>query len=260
MSFLKHIWEDIKRGENIDLYVVIPIAISLAILNIIGFVSSRFIEPITLIILGLIAISLLVNRNTVRMLSNEISLQVNSVFYRKFPSTFESDIREAKEIWLIGITLTDFIRGNQSILKEKLHKGHIIKALVVHPDSPAIEMAETKNANRAEINVERARGEVRHSLEDLVGLRKIAPKNLEVRTIQHLPSYAAFGVNLETPSGTLYISHFAFKIKAGSEPKLVLQVTDGHWYDFYKREIHNMWDQGISWQHKKDFSPIERDK
>lgn len=248
MKYFWQIWEDIKQGENIDLYVTVPIAISLAILNIIGAVSAQLLEPITLIILSLIAISLLGNRNSVKTLTRQIAQNADTVFYREFPVSFKRDLEEAKEVWLVGITLTDTIRNNYPILEQKLRIGHRIKVMLVHPDSPAIEMAEYRNYRRTDIL--RARREARDSLNDLCNMRKVAvaPNNLEVRTIQHPLSYAAFGVDLESSSGTLYISHFAFRIEPGSEPKFVLRVRDGHWYDFYRRELYNMWGVSVEWQ------------
>ena len=256
MKYFLQIWEDIKQGENIDLYVTVPIAVSLAILNIIGAVSSQLLEPITLIILSLIAISLLGNRNTVRKLSREIAQNADAVFHTEFPLSFKRDIEQAKEVWLVGITLTDTIRNNYSILEQKLRIGHTIKVMLVHPDSPAIEMAEYRNYRQADAM--RARREAADSLEDLGNLRKVAvtPNNLEVRTIQHPLSYAVFGVNLESSSGTLYISHFAFRMKPGSEPKIVLHMRDGQWYEFFKRELYNMWGLGVEWQFdKRDIKP-----
>ena len=256
MKYFRQIWEDIKQGENIDLYVTVPIAIGLAIFNIVGVVPSQLLEPITLIILSLIAISLLGNRNTVKKLAKEITQNTDSVFYREFPSSFKRDIEDSKEVWLVGITLTDTLRNNYAVLKQKLQLGHRIKVMLVHPDSPAIEMAEYRNFRPTDVI--RARREAKESLKDLCNLSKVAvvPNNLEIRTIQHPLSYAAFGVNLESSSGTLYISHFAFRMEAGSEPKLVLRMKDGHWYDFYKREIYNMWGLGVEWQiDNKDLEP-----
>ncbi|MCP5099833.1 MAG: hypothetical protein GY943_30120 [Chloroflexi bacterium] len=248
MRFFRQIWEDIKQGENIDLYLVVPVAIVLALLNILGLVSAQLVEPLTLIILGLIAISLLGNRNTVKNLSKALKKNTSDIFYRDFPAHFKDDIENAEELWLVGITLTDFIRNHYSILEQKLRNGHAIKALLVHPNSPVIELAEQRNYRQTD--VERARREAKDSLIDLANLRTIAtnPENLHVRTTDQSLGYAAFGMNLESSIGIVYISHFAFKMEPGSEPKFWLRMKDGQWYSFYTREISTLWEHGIDWQ------------
>jgi hypothetical protein len=244
--FFQQIWDDIAQGENIDLYIAVPIAIILAVLNIIGIVPSQVIEPTTLLVMSLISISLLVNRNTVRKLAKEITQHTDDVFRSEFPPNFESDIYEGKEVWLIGVTLTDFLRKHYFQLQKKLADGHVIHAIIVDPESPALELAERRNARPTD--TVQARNEAKASLKQLCQLRDQATKGkLEVRIIQHPLSYAAFGVNLKDPSGILYISHFAFKLAPGSEPKLVLNMRDGRWYDFFKQEVNNIWDDGVEW-------------
>ena len=251
MRYLRQIWDDITQGENIDLYFAFPLAIGLAILNIVGVVPSQLIEPITLLVLGTITVSLLVNRNAVKKLSREIHKSTDDVFRRDFPPDFESDVEMAKAVFLIGVTLTDFVRRNYFTLQKKMGSGHSVKVMIVDPDSKAIELAEERNIRPTDID--QARSEAKATIKQLCHLREEASKlggKLEVRTIQHPLSYAAFGVNLGNSSGTIYISHFAFKMEPGSEPKMVLRVKDGHWFDFYKNEIFNMWESGVEWEYE----------
>ncbi len=247
--FFQQIWDDISQGENIDLYLVVPVAVVLAILNIMGVVPSHLIEPIILLIMSLIAVSLLVNRNSVKKLSGEITERADDVFRSEFPPNFASDIYDAQEVWLIGVTLTDFLRKHKFQIEKRLTDKHVIHAMIVDPESPALEMAERRNIRKTDIA--QARNEVQASLKQLRQLYDEAMKmggTLEVRTIQHPLSYAAFGVNLEDSSGTLYISHFAFKGEPGAEPKFVFRMRDGHWYKFFQEEIYNLWDDGVTWQ------------
>ncbi len=62
MQFFQRIWNEVRRGENIDLYVTILIAIGLVSLNLTGFAQRPLMAPITLTVLGLLAIAILANR------------------------------------------------------------------------------------------------------------------------------------------------------------------------------------------------------
>lgn len=251
MKYFRQIWNDISNGENIDLYFAVPLAISLAILNIFGVVPPQFIQPLTLIVLGILAFSLLLNRNAVIKLSQEIYKKADDVFMRAFPPDFDSNLEGAKEISLFGVTLTDFLRKNYFVLQKKLASGHSIKVMIVDPESKAIELAEERNIRPTDLD--QARIEAKATIKQLCHLREQALRmdgKLEVRTTQHPLNYAAFGLDLNKSSGIIYISHFAFKMEPGSEPKLVLRVKDGHWYDFYKTEINNMWNSATEWHYE----------
>ncbi len=60
---LEQVWNDIRHGENIDLYVTLVVAISLPVLSFSGTPqASTWITSLTPAVLALLAVSLLVNR------------------------------------------------------------------------------------------------------------------------------------------------------------------------------------------------------
>jgi len=62
MQILEKIWNDIKQGENLDLYPLVIVAFTLAILNLLGIVSEPQIFSVILAALGFVAVSALVSR------------------------------------------------------------------------------------------------------------------------------------------------------------------------------------------------------
>lgn len=246
MKLLRQVWEDVQRGENIDLYVAVPLAIVIAILGILGITSSQLISSITLVILGLLATSLLTSRYAVKELSRKLTQTADITFFKELTeSSFESDFESAADLWLVGVSLTTTIRIRYSLIERKLRAGHTVKALLVHPDAFAVEMAEMRNYGRP--NVERARNEIRNSLQDLCDLSQVVPGKLEIRTIQHSFGHGVMAKDPETASGTIHIQNYPFKTEGGSRPKFVLHAKDGFWYDFFKRELYNLWENGSQW-------------
>lgn len=73
MQLLYRIWDDVRRGDNIDLYATITVALGLVILNLIGFNQQTLIAPITLAVLGLLSIAILGNRYRVQELLQKMS-------------------------------------------------------------------------------------------------------------------------------------------------------------------------------------------
>ena len=245
MRFLQRVWDDIKKGENVDLYVTVVVALGLALLNLVGLAPQNWLAPITLAVLGLLAISTLGSRYHFEELSRKI-MQSGDVFLEEFPPRIRDDFEAGSEILLVGVTLTRTIKTYYSLIERKLQKGHTIKVLLVHPDGPAVEMAETRVYGR--MDVKRTIMDIRSVLQDLCDLRIVAPDRLYIRTIQTPLGYGAIAVNPNLPSGSLYLEHYPYKVPGGSKPKFVLHAKDGHWYEFFREELLTLWENGIDWK------------
>jgi hypothetical protein len=246
MSLFRRAWEDIRHGDNIDLYAAVPLAIVIAVLGLLGVTSPQVISSLTLAILGLLAVSLLASRHAVQDLSQKLTQTSDTFFFKNLTETnYQADFEDATDLWLVGVSLTTIIRTNYSSMDRKLRAGHTIKALLVHPEGPAVEMAEMRAF--APPNIERARNEITAALQYLCNLSQVAPGKLEIRTIQHPLGHGTIARDPESASGTIYIQNYPFKTEAGSRPKFVLRAKDGFWYDFFKQELHNLWENGTEW-------------
>jgi len=83
MRALQQIWEDVRQGENIDLYLTIVVALVLAAANILGWAPSTWLAPITLAVLALLAVSNLKNRHMLESILQEKSAE--SLFLMEYP-------------------------------------------------------------------------------------------------------------------------------------------------------------------------------
>jgi len=244
MRFLHRAWDDIRKGENVDLYVTVVVALGLVFLNLTGLAPRDWLDPITLAVLGLLALSTLESRYRFEALARKV-MQSHDVFLEEFPSRLKDDFEAGREVWLVGVTLSRTIKTYYSLIERKLEEGHTIKVLLVHPEGPAIEMAETRIYGR--MDVERTSKEIRSVLQDLCDLRAIAPDKLHIRTIKNPLGYGAIAINPDSSLGTLYLEHYPYKVPGGSKPKIVLQAKDGRWYEFFREEIRTLWADGIVW-------------
>jgi hypothetical protein len=243
MRVLQRIWNDLRSGENIDLYITVVVAISLAILNVVGVAPQTYLAPITLAVLGLLAITSLGNRYRIEELLQGQSRSIGSFYMEEYPSSYRDDFKVAEELWLIGVSLRRTV--NYRKIEQKLRKGHKINILLVHPEGAGIEMAVARNYARRE--VEPKSSEIRFNLQLLCDLGKISPEKLKVRTIQYPLAYGVTAVNPDTASGVLYLEHYCFRTASDSLPRFVLRAGDGQWYDFFKKEIRALWDAGVGW-------------
>ncbi len=250
MKALKHIWDDIKHGENIDLYLTILVAIGLTLLDLAGFAPQSLVASITLSILALIAISLLGNRYKMEQLLEQPHLTGVVALLDEFPPSLGTDIGSAKELWLAGVTLSSTLPNYFPLLEQMVRSGGKVKALLVQPHSPAAEKAASRAYVPSASNVERVVTNTLRSLYDLCYLRTVAPErgSVEIRTINHPMERRFIAINPQTASGVLYIANYAFRTPGGAKPKFVLQAKDSKWYDFYVQEFNLLWESGKEWR------------
>jgi len=248
VQFFKQILREIKRGENVDLYVTVLVALSIAALNLLGLAPQSLIASITLTLLGLLAVSALGNRHQFEELRQSFTKSIDDIFLKEFPATLDEDFDSGKEIWLIGVTLRSLVAGKYIRLEEKLRKGHGIKILLVHPEGAAVEIASSRYYAEVNRDSNKTSSAIRDGLQTFCSLHKIAPNNIEIRTIQNPLTFGAIAVDLESSSGVLYIEHFPFRTVSGAMPKFVLRVGDGQWYEFFKREVYTIWSEGQVWK------------
>lgn len=244
----KRIWDDVKRGENIDFYLTVFVSFGLVFLGLVGVQLQGIIAPITLAVLGLLAVSTLRNRYLMEELGAKLATSSGSVLLEEFPPSIATDIEKASEIWLTGVALR--VLDNYYFQFEKaLRNGCGMKVLLVNPSGSAIEMVASRSYVQGQTNrIERASNNTRKSLDDFCQLRSITNGKMEIRTIEFSLGHRLVATNPDSVSGVLYIANYPFRTHGGSKPKFVIQAKDGKWYDFYKEEFNLLWNSGIEWQ------------
>jgi hypothetical protein len=244
---LQRVWGDIRRGENIDLYVTVTVAIALAALNIAGVAPPTWIAPLNLAVLALLAIATLGNRHRLEGILKQITQSTESVLLENFPADTYRNVEQSKELWLVGVTLSSTLEALYPLFESKLRRGDSIRVLVVNPDGAACAMAAMRHYARTD--VERLRAEIRTTLTDLCELQKVAPDRLEIRTIEYSLTFGAYVVDPEEASGVLYLKHYPFKMPLGrARPGLVLRPRDERWYDHFRSEIRFLWENATPWK------------
>lgn len=246
MSYLKRVWEDLRRGENIDLIVTVIIALGLAILNIAGLTPGTLIAPLTLAVLGLLAVATLGNRYKLEESLETLNRTHTGLFDDKLPASIESEMRNAHDLWLVGVTLNRTVNTYYTLLEQKLSRGDRVHVLIVRPDGHSVEMLAMREY-KERYNVDRFRSLIQNSLDDLCSLQQRFQK-LEVRVIDYPLSYGGVLIDPDSDDGAMYLEHYPFKTPGGSLPKFVLRASQGRWYKFFRLELKTIWDDSTPWE------------
>lgn len=246
MNRLQKLWNDIRKGQNIDLLLTIVLTFGLVILNIFGIASSTLIAPLTLAILGLIAISFLESRYQVEELTEKIGQTVDTLFLDEFPPSLDKDIERAKDLWIMGVSLSRTVKTYYSVIERKLKDGHLVKVIVTHPDGVALEQSVIPVYGNK--TLETRRSEILGSLQALCELKLLFPENLEIKTSTSYIGHGIIGLDLDKSSGKIYLEYYPFKMPGGSRPKIIITPQEGKWYDYFSQELNVIWKYCANWK------------
>ena len=245
MKQIMNIWDDIKQGENIDLYLTVFVSITLALLNIFGLAHNDWIPSITLAVLGLLAVSSLVNRKKIEDALKDAK-ERDGNFLDCFPADWQERMENADELWVVGVNLSRTVVSYFSLFEQKLKRGNTLKFLLVDPNGEALRISGMRRPESGYTQQNLAL--LQSTLQSLCELKRIAGRNIEIRIIDYPMSFGVFAVDPNTPKGAIYLSYYPFKNPGGAVPKLVLQPQNGKWYDQFKDEMENLWNNSVAFE------------
>jgi hypothetical protein len=243
MKYLQRIFDDLKNGENIDLYLTIIAAVLVAILNLVGFASSTLLNSLSLAIFALIASAILGNRYRLDDIQDKLNRSNEPPLTDEYPQSRDGDIERATEIWWIGVHAMAFLRRYRKTLQEKLKNGDKLRVLLVDPNGMALSMVAARNPGK--ISFERERANIVASLQDLYDLKSIAPQNMEIRVIDDPLMYGGCIVNPDKNDGMIYIVRYTYQ--TGFRPRFTYR-RKSEWYEFIKSEFQSLWNRGKTWE------------
>jgi hypothetical protein len=160
MHFLQKVWSDIRRGENIDVYVTALLAVALAVMNVIGLADAKLIGPLTLAVLALLSVAILGSRHRVEQVHQDVvqaSIKIlttvqglversshassaEDLFWRE-RTPLDKYFLQARTIYVSGITLNRTVRDYAAVFERRLKAGARIRFIIIDPDSAATKQA-----------------------------------------------------------------------------------------------------------------------
>lgn len=269
MKVLRRIWNDVQRGENIDLYVLLVVAISTSIVSLLGFIPEEYLLPIILSGLALIAVSVLINRHkseqileSVRHIQNnsEKNIKVFGTTDNRILTTkqffqtrserppLEFRLHGAKTVDILGTSLVSLSISHQGNIRELVESGAKVRLLVSNPNNKALQeflSLRYLEAETAEIH----KHQVDLALENFRSLLNLNGKsgNIEVHITDRMQSFSYMGIDTYTPRGNIQIEFYLNKIPLGRNPIFLMNAdTDTDWYDEFRKQFEFYWDNSSS--------------
>ncbi len=251
--FLSYLASSLRQGKDLDLIVLVVVAVTVAVLGSVGKASDPLINSVMLALLALLGVSLLNFRYQVERFSSLVgnadsSDAVAKWFFKKdqpFDAVVDR-VKKSKSVWLWGAALQAHIPHLVEIIRERLPEGLHIKVLLVEPGSAALEM----NAFRGNATT---LADMNNEL--MVNINKLrtlaasaAPGSLEVRVVNYLPPYTLYAYNVEmqsgalSPDGEIEVRVSTFRGSHWDRPSFSLtRKGGGEWYVHFCEEFQKVW-------------------
>lgn len=240
MPTLKRLLNDLKRGENLDSYITIGVAIVVGALAFFDLVPSGKVSGLILAVLAVLAFSVLVTRAGI---SDMVALQSRPghQFYSDFPPELVQARNSSDNIYLIGVDLGRTIETSFGAFTHSLkHEGRI-RILVTDPT--ADDSAVDARSQFSKPDIADIRDGIRHSLRKLERLKTLTNGNLEVRITKSALKFGLNYIDVNKVTATLYVQLYSFRLKGESRPMLKLTTADGEWFECYQEQAEALWEE-----------------
>jgi len=235
MKTFQTIWQDIRTGKNLDIYIAIVIALIVAILGVVGTASLTLIISAVLATLALVSNSLLVNRRENEEIRNAL-LVLNSTegmssrFLKHEYDRFglRQKLQGAHTAFLWGPYLTTHILILRDVIEKCLLEGLQIRFIIMEP---------------CETNIENENDDLKKNLERLKALRNNQGSGkLEIRVLNWRPPHTIIAIDPHLSSGCMFVRLQCFRVSNETRPTFELtRKYDGDWFAFYVEQFELAW-------------------
>ncbi len=248
MNIIRRFLSDIRKGENLDLYFFVLAALTLAILNGLGFASQTLVESVTLALLGLLAAYSLGIRERLADMQAKLT-GTNTILYDELsPTVQESLMTEARELLIIGITLNRFIITYYSHLEEKIQNNQRIKILLVEPNSQTTQLMPQRVYRP--MSEERLSTKILDTLELFGTLQSRAPDLVEIRTINFPIPFGCMVSNIDANDSSIILDYYSYKAPQDLPCVAISKKSEPHWHAIYRTQILNLWNAANPWTYQ----------
>jgi len=251
MEFIKAIWQDIRSGQNIDLYVTTIVSLVVAFLGIFGIIGQSIVSAAVLAMLALASISMLQNRREDDSLRRAIiQFQSTSELAEPFlqhqlTSYLDPNqlLSSAHEVFFWGLTFERMVPHIRDTLEQRLHTGLQARFMLLKPESNAVGMAAFRDRYH---DAERLNLTLRTSLSILSDLASTAtpPAKLEIRIVNYLPPWTIVAFDPQRPTGQMFVSLLTFRGTNETRPSFKLKSReDNEWVQAFQEQFETLWQE-----------------
>ena len=247
MKIIRYIWNDIRKGQNLDVYITALLSVIVAILGTFGIANLSVISSAVLATLALLSISVLTNRKENEELQKNIDGLNSSRVTDQLPFTREYDrlelrnrVKIARKMFFWGFSWTTTIPTLGESILEGINNGLDLRFLLVEPSTASAKMAVFGGSLTDESDFDLS---LKTSLLRLIRLQQsTSAEKLEVRTADFFPPYRIIAIDPHLPTGYMIIRLTSLRDYRTKAPVIEIKKTDNQeWFDFFVQQFEYIW-------------------
>ncbi|NUR60464.1 MAG: hypothetical protein HOV87_17655 [Catenulispora sp.] len=240
---------ELSTGENLELYTTVLLALTLAALGMFDVVGDKVLVAATLATLALLAIGSLGSRRRVEDLTELVRAHKAgepsaTEFFAKDKPNLREQVRDARDIRILGVTLSRTIRNIVDELQHSARSGGMIKVALIDPTTDAPAQAAARSTISAPPGVFENR--LRPTIDLLIELARTpgAEGRVEVRFLPFVPAFGLVLLDAQRSGGRIHVDVYSHKSAGGDAVFTLAPHRDGEWYPHFEAEFERVWEAG----------------
>jgi hypothetical protein len=237
-------WTDIRRGETIDLWILIAAALVFTVLGVTGIASIQWLNSLVLALLAVLAISQIRGRQEVRGLVASWQRSRTSIFEADFPDAYyAARSRASKSYSFAGMTMQRTFTTMRPDLIRILDNSGTVRILLPDPSNqPLMEMvAASRRFGETASHMSNQISQFIAIAKDLRGATGHSPA---VKVISLLPRVGLNVINGDLPDALVMVQLYQVHPEKEPGPIFVLTPSDGEWFTHFRNEFEQLWKSG----------------
>ncbi|WDZ86915.1 hypothetical protein [Micromonospora cathayae] len=243
-------------GRELEAYLVSGAALVVGALGLFNVTSPEVVAAATLAVLGVITFDLLTGRRRLRRIESTLRTLAGNLrgdgadsVDRLLTPTVPGGavgVAGARDIRLVGVTLSRTIRNHLDELRQQLAAGATVRVALIDPTGTAPQEAARRNGLDALGGGEVFEHRIQPTIDllDYLAAQTAGAGRLEVRLLRFVPAFGMVLVDPEDPGGRIAIDIYSHR-PDGREATVTLRAErDPVWYRHFALEFDRIWASG----------------
>lgn len=241
----KRLVQDVKAGENIDVYIIFLLSLVLAVLGVVGVIQATILSAGILATLSILAYSTLAIRHTLidfkENLNTFYSGETVPFKSRRGNKPFRELIESTHTLWLYGQSLLSLWPPHADLLLEKVNKGGELRILVFNPESarlPIVAEQVRRSPESLKSDILKTLMECKDFSHEWTGIGRF-----EVRLTEGIPGYNMIICDPNQSNGELRVEFYGYHSNLNDRPHIELYASrNRYWFDYYLGQYNELWE------------------
>lgn len=251
--FFSTVWSDLKQRKNLELYLILLVAVVVLFADILGVETVSALFEIVLASLSILIYGLIESRHTNERVEQQLANITQSVqelrrnevraadFFLINKSLSQETFSSASTICLLGYSLSRTIREHHHALRQRLKAGAHIRIIILDLTDECLLKKAALESISTTAELWHHHLEVTRSAVNSLAIDSGDRGKVEIGYLPYAPSFGMVLVDSSEPNGFNYVDIYHHKSTAPNAAFKLSASTDPVWFAFFKQQFEILW-------------------